>query len=450
MEGGDISIMNKRSFSIITGGMFLWTFFTGALWAGQVVTESHRNWAKVALVQEKTIGGADTPGTLAVLYFINHTEQPALDSLQKGLAFMLISDLSKVEGLKLVERVKLQALVEEIGLGKAGLVDPETAPRVGRLLRSAHVVGGKFNNFELQKFGIDPSILDTRDEKLSDLPDSKGLLEEIFRMEKDVLFEIIEYLKKTPKTKAAEMELRKPMTASLEALIFLFKGFNESDQGNYRMAANYYRRSLKADPGLIPAADSLKELETLGLLGGTTSSSTSITPNADAGTPVLENWRNDYLAALKKGKAVQMPSGRTRSVGHTYTPPEDVTLQEAIYKALETEKRDRVRECVKIAVDLEYNPYLVVKTICEAGGDVEIDLLCFCATEAGVMKAIVAKAAKEAVSILGKPIYPPDEIAKTKCFRGEEGLAYTPGEVSLAAIPIDTQDGKNYVSKSAP
>ena len=264
--------MMKRLLYMVAGGVLLWTCITGTLWAGQVVTDSHRNWAKDAVAQEKTLGGISTPGTLAVLYFINNTGLPALDPVQKGLAYMLITDLSKVEGLQLVERAKLQALVEEIGLGKSGLVDPETAPRVGRLLGAAHVVGGKFYNADLEKFGIDPGILNTGDEKYSDLPDSKGLLEEIFRMEKDVLFEILENLKKTPTTKEAEAELRKPMTTSLEALIFLFKGFNESDQGNYQQAATYYRLSLKADPGLTAAADSLKELEDLGLLGRTNDS----------------------------------------------------------------------------------------------------------------------------------------------------------------------------------
>jgi hypothetical protein len=264
--------MMKRLLYRVAGGVLLWTCITGTLWAGQVVTESHRNWAKDAVVQEKTLGSISAPDTLAVLYFINDTGLSALAPVQKGLSYMLITDLSKVEGLRLVERAKLQALVEEIGLGTSGLVDPETAPRVGRLLGAANVVGGKFYNAELEKFGIDPGVLNTGNEKYSDLADSKGLLEEIFRMEKDVLFEILENLKKTPTTKEAETELRKPMTTSLDALIFLFKGFNESDQGNYQQAATYYRLSLKADPGLMPASESLKELEDLGLLGRTNDS----------------------------------------------------------------------------------------------------------------------------------------------------------------------------------
>ncbi|MFH0730448.1 MAG: MopE-related protein [Pseudomonadota bacterium] len=264
--------MMKKWLCQVTGGILLWSFVTGTGWAGQVVTDSHRNWAKVAVAQEKALEGAGTPGTLAILYFINDTGSPALDPVQKGFAYMLITDLSKVDGLQLVERAKLQALVEEIGLGKSGLVDPDTAPRVGRLLGAAQVVGGKFYKSDLEQFGIDPGVLNTSDAKLTDLPDSKGLLEEIFRMEKDVLFGILDNLKITPATKEIEAELRKPMTTSLEALIFLFRGFHESDQGNYQMAANFYRMALKADPGLIPASDSLKELEVLGLIGRTNDS----------------------------------------------------------------------------------------------------------------------------------------------------------------------------------
>ncbi|MFH0729952.1 MAG: CsgG/HfaB family protein [Pseudomonadota bacterium] len=465
--------MNMRPICLITVGVFLFTFITNmtnALWAGQVVTDSHRSWAKNAVVLEKTVEGAYSPETLAVLYFSNHTGKSELDPLQKGLAVMLISDLSKVEGIKLVERPKLQALVEEIGLGESGLVDPGTVPRVGRLLKSAHVVGGKFDKLELQTFSIDPGILNTSAERISDLPDSKGLLGEIFRMEKEVLFEILEYLKKSPKLMTLEEVLKTPMTTSLEALLFFFKGIHESDQGNYQIAANFYRKSLKADPRLILAADSLKELETLGLLKDpddtisllkenanssslpkpNADSSSFPGPNADSRTSKPEDWRNDYLAMLKKGKAVRLPSGQPSGAGLAYTPPEAVTLENAISKALEKEKGARVCECMKLAVDLEYNAYLVIKTIYEAGGSLEIDQLCMCATEAGVMKAIIAKAAREAISPLGSPVYAQDEIAQASCFQGEEGLAYTPGEVPLDDIPVDTYGQNNSVSPFVP
>jgi curli biogenesis system outer membrane secretion channel CsgG len=55
---------------------------------------------------------------------------------------MLITDLSEVKGLQIVERIKLQALVEEMGLGASGLVEANTAPRVGKLLGAQWLIGG--------------------------------------------------------------------------------------------------------------------------------------------------------------------------------------------------------------------------------------------------------------------------------------------------------------------
>jgi predicted amidohydrolase len=63
----------------------------------------------------------------------------------------------------------------------------------------------------------------------------------------------------------------------------------------------------------------------------------------------------------------------------------------------------------------------------EALVQVEVDLnqLCMCATESGVNKQVIAKAATDAASPLGKPIFPRDEIAQAQCLR-EIGLGYTP------------------------
>jgi len=71
--------------------------------------------------------------TTAIPYSQNKTERSKLDPLQKGMEMMLTTDLSKVKGLQVLERVKIQTLLEELGLQVPGLVGPHTAPRVGRL-----------------------------------------------------------------------------------------------------------------------------------------------------------------------------------------------------------------------------------------------------------------------------------------------------------------------------
>src|SRR5262245_64055508 len=61
--------------------------------------------------------------TVAVLYFRNVSERREWNTLLKGLTSILITDLGKVSGLRLVERAKLEVLMQEISLSSSGLYD---------------------------------------------------------------------------------------------------------------------------------------------------------------------------------------------------------------------------------------------------------------------------------------------------------------------------------------
>ena len=148
--------MNK-TFIRLTSIPLIWLYSAALAQAGQVVTQTERDWASKALQQEKTLstqGVTGTPNSIAVLYFNNKSGENKLTPLQKGLAVMLITDLAKVEQLRVVERVRMQALLDELELGSSGLVDAETAPRVGKLLGVAKVTGGDILGDAKQKRSI--------------------------------------------------------------------------------------------------------------------------------------------------------------------------------------------------------------------------------------------------------------------------------------------------------
>jgi len=86
------------------------------------------------------------PNTLAVLYFQN-SGGPAYDALKVGMTQMLINDLVGTEGVTVVERTALQAILDELELGHSGMVDPDTAARVGKLLGAEWMAMGTY--FEL-------------------------------------------------------------------------------------------------------------------------------------------------------------------------------------------------------------------------------------------------------------------------------------------------------------
>ncbi len=233
--------------------------------AGQVITDELRQWAREAVASEKALDSKAAVNTVSVLYFQNQTRRPDLDPLQKGLTLMLITDLSKIESLQLVERSRIQALLEELRLGTTGLVDQQTAPRVGRLLGAAYLVGGRLVPAQQNGLQIDSDVVRVSRQDTLGRPASTGPFEELIRMEKELLFEIVRLLQLdlTP----AQMEtLRKPLTTDLTALMEWFQGVDLSDQQKYDQAAEAYQKAIEADPGFKQATDDLNELRALKLV----------------------------------------------------------------------------------------------------------------------------------------------------------------------------------------
>lgn len=258
--------MKKTSFRALLGILFIWILFAVPSLAGQVVTKETRSWAKEAVEQERALKTISAPNTVAILYFHNRSGLSDLDILQKGLALMLITDLSKVKEIQLVERVKIQAIVEELDIGVSGLVESGTASRVGRLLGVEHLIGGAIIKEEIDQFALTSSLLKVPVEEVSGHVMVKGkLLAELFRMEKDLLFEIINKLQ-IELSPEQEAELREFLTTDLKALLHLFEGIEQGDLGNYKKAAEYCEKALEEDPNLSQADDFFLELQELDLL----------------------------------------------------------------------------------------------------------------------------------------------------------------------------------------
>ncbi len=258
-------MLRERRFSRFLCFVLFWVVLTSSSWAGQVVTKDTRSWAKKALEEEKSLQAIAGRNTLAVLYFQNKTGQKELNPVQKGLTLMLITDLTAVKYIQVVERIKLQALTEEMGLGVSGLVEPNTAPRIGKLLGAQWLVGGDIMGDQQTQIQVQSNLLDVPTTKIVGQPISEGKLPDLFRIEKDILFDIIKLLKIEVKPEE-EAKLRKPCSTNINALLALFKGVDASDRGDYEKAAELYEKALKEDLNICIAGEALNELQELGLI----------------------------------------------------------------------------------------------------------------------------------------------------------------------------------------
>ncbi len=260
--------MKAKPFGIFWGIIiFIFSFFlTSTSWGGQVVTEDTKIWARQVLKEEKSLQTAEQRNTVAVLYFNNKTGKSELDPMQKGLCLMLITDLSTVQGIQAVERTKLQALVEEMNLSVSGLTEADTSSRVGKLMSARWLVGGNIGENQPQQLVVASNVLDVPSTQILGQPTVQGRLPEMFRMEKDLLFDILKLLKIEP-TPEEERRLNKPCSRSVDAAFLLFRGIDASDRGDYEAADDYYKKALKEDPDVCIAKDAIEELKTLGLTG---------------------------------------------------------------------------------------------------------------------------------------------------------------------------------------
>ncbi|MBF0610760.1 MAG: hypothetical protein G8345_08005 [Magnetococcales bacterium] len=98
---------------------------------------------KALAIEKKFATGKPEPGTVAVSPLVNKGDEK-YKILAKGLTAMIITDLAKVPGLKVLEREKMQKIMDELSLMKSGLVDEETQVRAGRIMRAEKVIVGDY------------------------------------------------------------------------------------------------------------------------------------------------------------------------------------------------------------------------------------------------------------------------------------------------------------------
>ncbi len=286
--------------------------------AGQLVSTADREWAKKVVAEEKSLSAPAGKNTVAVLYFRNGTGDPSLDPMRKGIPLLLVTDLSGVSGLSVVERTRLQALNEETGLGASGLVDEGTAPRVGKLLGARWLVGGEIGREKPTRIDLASNVADVPAGTATGKTSAGGEIERLFEVEKDLLFGVLKLLDVTVSPEE-EQRLRKPCSKSTTALSALFLGLDAGDRGELDKAEGYYRKALLVDPGVCIASDALKEIETARSSGAGKRSRQLLKTLRD-GTSLTDSLTTKE-PLLRGGKPLDIPGTRTSPTNINLTFP---------------------------------------------------------------------------------------------------------------------------------
>ena len=211
--------------------------------------------AKLAIKMEQSVGvGSAIDNTLAVLYFLNILEDSQWNSVSKGLAEMMITDFAQIKSLKVIERIHLQKLMDEMALGMSGLADESTAPRMGKLLRAKNLVNGSFMVKAGRNLTINSDLLDVNGIKQFDGSEFSGELKEILILEKRIVFNTLKNLGIRPSNSETK-NIKNNTTKSLPAFLAFCNGLDKYDQKDYDRAISFFNQAVKYDPKFRMAHD---------------------------------------------------------------------------------------------------------------------------------------------------------------------------------------------------
>ena len=200
--------------------------------------------------------------TVAVLYFRNVSERREWNMLLKGLTAILITDLGKVRSLRLVERAKLESLMQEIALSSSGLYDELTAPRAGRILGAERVIIGGATASGTSHIQLDAGVIQSATSATVAKPArATGRISDILRLEKQLAFSLIDQL--GARLSESEREaIQKLPTESTLAFVAFCRGLEFADSLRIPQAQQAFAEAVRLDPGFAEAQQQLTTLTT--------------------------------------------------------------------------------------------------------------------------------------------------------------------------------------------
>ncbi len=197
--------------------------------------------------------------TIAVSYFDNTSNIEEYMPLSKGLSDMLITDLSNIESVRIVEREKLESLLKEIELGASKFMDPATAQKLGKGLGADHMLTGSFLIMG-ESMRIDARIVNVGTGEISMAEEMTGEKDTFFELEKQLVEKLITALD-LDVTRSEKRKLNKVQTESFESFSSYSSGIDLFDRGEYDQAMGFLEKAVELDDSFDIAWDKLDELE---------------------------------------------------------------------------------------------------------------------------------------------------------------------------------------------
>jgi TolB-like protein len=197
--------------------------------------------------------------TLAVLPLEEGAGSEEYAGLGNALAGMLVSDLSRVETLQLVERSRLEDILGEIALGDGGFLDPATAQELGQGLGAELVITGSYSVVGAT-FLMDARVVEVESAAVLGAADAQGTVEDFVTVEKDLVEALLEELELAVSSSVRRKMLTATPTEIFQAFASYGEGLDHEAAGRVDAARGAFEQALELDPEFELARDAVASM----------------------------------------------------------------------------------------------------------------------------------------------------------------------------------------------
>ena len=180
------------------------------------------------------------------------------EALRVGLQQILITELARNPAIRVVERSRINELIQEQDLGATGRVDAGTAARIGRLIGARYMVLGGFVDF-FGDFRIDARIVNVETGELVKSERVTDKREGLYQLIVNLAGRLTENVDLPELSIEAEIE-EQARAIPTEALTLFSRAIFFEERGDRDRAIRLYSRALDTFPEYSEAEQALQQL----------------------------------------------------------------------------------------------------------------------------------------------------------------------------------------------
>ena len=207
--------------------------------------------ARQALARETELAQQPPQAATVAVLPVAISGDSSYQPLSRGLAELITTDLAYIRTLRLLERLQIGVLLDELKLGQSERADPATAARVGRLLRAERMVQGTATIPSRGPVQISASVV-TGTGVVRPVGQVTGPFPRLLELEKQVVLDLAAQLG-IAVTEAERQQILRQGPRNLAAFLAYSRGLEAMDRGRYGAAARHFRAATQADPSFQAA-----------------------------------------------------------------------------------------------------------------------------------------------------------------------------------------------------